>query len=244
VRFAWIRSPSGMRQIAPIAALAGIFIPSVFVIDVLQLITSLQRDALERGGRIRYGAEVRRIARSGDHYQIETTAETISARLLVNSAGLAAPQISQSAGGPSYTVELIRGEYYELRGGIARWNIRTLIYPAVPARSRSKGIHFGPRTDGSLFIGPSAVANSDPPTPKQVFLEAARKFVPQITAADLEYAYAGLRPKFIGNGTPDFMVQLEHTEPPLINLIGIDSPGLSACMALGKYVCAITLAAT
>jgi glycerol-3-phosphate dehydrogenase len=241
VRFTWIRSPSGVRHIAPIAALAGIFIPSVFVIDVMQLITSLQRDAVEHGCRIEYGSEVRRIARTGNHYRIETTTETVSARVLVNSAGVAAPQISQWAGGPAYTVELIRGEYYELRGGIARWNIHTLIYPAVPARSRSKGIHFGPRTDGRLFIGPTAVPTADPPTAKQVFVEAARKFVPQVTAADLEYAYAGVRPKYTRNGTSDFMVRLEETGPPLVNLIGIDSPGLSACMALGRHVSRITI---
>jgi L-2-hydroxyglutarate oxidase LhgO len=144
--------------------------------------------------------------------------------------------MSRLAGGPKYDVEFIRGDYYELKGGIERWGIRTLVYPAMPPRSRSKGIHFGPRTDGRLYIGPSATSASQP-AEKSVFLEAAQRFLPAVRDEDLDWAYFGLRPK---RGMPDnkadFTIRLERTNPPLVNLIGIDSPGLSASMGIARYV--------
>jgi L-2-hydroxyglutarate oxidase LhgO len=136
------------------------------------------------------------------------------------------------AGGPAYEVEFIRGDYYEVLGGFARWGIRTLVYPAMPSRSLSKGIHFGPRTDGRLFIGPSATPPAQE-SPKELFLQAARRFLPNIGEQDLKWACAGVRPKF---ATKDFVIRMDRTEPPLINLIGIDSPGLSASMAIARHV--------
>ena len=140
------------------------------------------------------------------------------------------------AGGPKYEIEFLRGDYYELIGGIARWKIHTLVYPATRAQSRSKGIHFGPRTDGRLYLGPNASPKMEQ-APKQLFLEAAQKFLPEIRETDLEWAYAGIRPKRVSNnGKSDFTIRLENTGIPLINLIGIDSPGLSASMAIAQYV--------
>ncbi len=237
IRFEWILSKSAVQKIAPVEAVAGIFIPSVCVVDVMQLIASLQRDAVDRGAEIRYGCEVRGIERFDDHYVMQTNKEEIRARIIVNSAGLGAASISRMAGGPVPEVQRIRGEYYELRGGVERWNIRTLVYPAMPAKSPSKGIHFGPRTDGRLFIGPDAAVFDAPPTPKQVFLQAARKFLPQLSEEDLEYSCAGVRPKYTRpDGVSDFLIRVEHTAPTLINLIGIDSPGLSASMGIATYV--------
>ena len=130
VTFQWIVSSGGIRKIAPIDALGGIFIPSVFVVDVLQLISSLQQNALKRNAEIHYSAAVENISKQSDHYVVCSSAKELTARALVNSAGLAATTISEMAGGPRYSVQLLRGEYYELQGGIARWGIRTLVYPA------------------------------------------------------------------------------------------------------------------
>jgi glycerol-3-phosphate dehydrogenase len=237
VHFEWIVSPAAVRRIAPIEAIGGIFIPSVCVIDVNALITSLQGDATKSGAEIRYESAVERISARHDQFAISTSTQEVAARLIVNSAGLAAPVISRMAGGLDYVIEPIRGEYYELRGGVERWNIRPLIYPATPSRSRSKGIHFGPRTDGRLFIGPDAAPADAPSTPKRVFLEAAQKFLPQISDDDLEYCCAGVRPKYTRrDGVSDFSITLDRRDPPLINLIGIDSPGLSASLAIAEYV--------
>jgi glycerol-3-phosphate dehydrogenase len=236
IPFQFVLSSGAARKLAPIEALGGIFIPSVCVIDLEGLMQSLAADAETAGAQFHFDSKVVGI-RSGDSgYVVETSQREIQARILVNSAGLGAHEISTMAGGPNYEVEFLRGDYYELLGGMEKWGVRTLVYPAMPPGSRSKGVHFGPRTDGRLYIGPSASTNLEQ-APKQLFLEAARKFIPAVGEADLQWAYAGTRPKNKSScEKSDFIIRLDRTTPPLVNLIGIDSPGLSASMAIGRYV--------
>ena len=236
IPFRFVLTPNGIRKLAPIEALGGIYIPSVCVIDLEQLAGSLEGDAKAAGAQFLYHSEVTDIAVNGSTFHMVTSSEELRSRVLINSAGLHAHEISVMAGGPKYEIEFVRGDYYELAGGVERWNIRTLIYPAAPPRSPTKGIHFGPRTDGRLFLGPSASPKNET-APKQLFLEAGRKFIPGIQDKDLDWAYAGIRPKRVpAGGKSDFTIGLDRTTPPLINLIGIDSPGLSASMAIARYV--------
>jgi len=237
--FRFVMTRAGVRNIAPIYALGGIFIPSVCVIDVPSLVQSFLDEAKTAGAQLFFDSEVARIAVEEASHFVQTTSTDLKARVLINAAGLRAHEVSVMAGGPAYDIEFIRGDYYELIGGIARWNIRTLVYPAMPALARSKGIHFGPRTDGRLYLGPSATPVSQEPQ-KELFLEAARRFLPDIREEDLQWAYYGIRPKRPANkGASDFGIQLERLTPPLINLIGIDSPGLSASMAIAHRVAEI-----
>lgn len=234
IPFRFILTPGAARQIAPIQAMGGIFIPSVCVIDLESLVEFVIKDAREANAQLRFGAEVIRIATS-NHCHIVQTAETeIQTRILINSAGLCAHEISAMAGGPRYDIEFTRGDYYELAGGIERWGIRTLVYPAMPPHSKSKGVHFGPRTDGRLYIGPSATP-APQEAPKEIFFNAARKFLPEIREDDLQWAYSGTRPKH----GKDFTIRLERSSPPFVNLIGIDSPGLSASMSIARRVAEI-----
>ncbi len=236
IPFRFVLTPDGIRRLAPIQALGGIYIPSVCVIDLEQFVSSLEADAIAAGAQFLYNSEVTGIAAEASTFRVITSSGELRSRILVNSAGLHAHEISVMAGGPKYEIEFIRGDYYELAGGVKRWNVRTLVYPATPPRSPTKGIHFGPRTDGRLFLGPSASPKTET-APKELFLEAGRKFISSIRESDLEWAYAGIRPKRVPvDGRSDFTIGLDRTIPPLINLIGIDSPGLSASMAIARYV--------
>ena len=239
----FVFTSAGVRRIAPISALGGIFIPSVCVIDLEALVTSLAQDAKSSGAQFAFNSEVKGITTEDSAHVIRTSTGEVKARLLINSAGLHAHEISDMAGGPRYDIEFIRGDYYEVAGGVQRWKIQTLVYPAMPPGSRSKGVHLGPRTDGRLYIGPSATSVSEQ-APKQLFLDAALKFLPEIRDEDLQWAYAGIRPKRASpGGKSDFTIRLDRPVPPLINLIGIDSPGLSASMAIARHVVEIVLAA-
>jgi L-2-hydroxyglutarate oxidase LhgO len=242
IPFRFLMTPGSVRDIAPVHALGGIFIPAVSVINVEQLIDSLANDASNAGAQFFYASEVVGIDVDRSSYIVRTSKGNIQARIVINSAGLEAHRISTMAGVGSYEIEFLRGDYYELIGGVERWNIRTLVYPATRRGSRSKGIHFGPRTDGRLYIGPSATPVSAAAAPKELFLAAARKFVPEIQDEDLRWAYAGIRPKYsLPNGTTDFMIRIERASPRFINLIGIDSPGLSASMAIARHVTQMAL---
>jgi glycerol-3-phosphate dehydrogenase len=236
IKFRFVLTPESVRKIAPIQALGGIFIPTVCVIDLEAFAESLVSEAMKAGASYFFQNEVVAIAADDYGYVVKTAKSEVCAYAVVNSAGLAAPAISRMEGGPSYEIELLRGDYYELVGGVNRWGIQTLVYPAMPPGSSSKGIHFGPRTDGRLYIGPSA-SRAPEAAPKQVFLEAAQRFIPDIRDADLKWAYAGTRPKNKSDGhNSDFIIRADRAAPPLINLVGIDSPGLSSSLAIANYV--------
>src|SRR5947207_2233628 len=161
IPFRFILTPAGIRHIAPIRALGGIFIPSVGVINLEALADAFIKDARNAGAEFLLGSELQSIVAGATRYVLRTAAREVEARILVNCAGLRAHEVSVMAGGPAYEVEYIRGDYYELAGGVARWNIHTLVYPAMPPHSRSKGIHLGPRTDGRLYVGPGAMPMSE-----------------------------------------------------------------------------------
>jgi glycerol-3-phosphate dehydrogenase len=231
IPFRFIFTASGVHKVAPIRALGGIFISSVRVINVEKLVESFTADARNAGAQFLYGTPVSFIQSQGSCFVVESSNGPVRTRMLINSAGLQAHEVSVMAGGPEYDIEFIRGDYYELNGGVERWGIRTLVYPAMPPGSRSKGVHLGPRTDGRLYIGPSATVATQA-APKELFVEAVRKFLPEVQDSDLRWAYYGTRPK-CGR---DFTIKLERSNPVLINLIGIDSPGLSASMAIARQV--------
>src|SRR5262249_12547105 len=123
IAFRFVITSSSIRQIAPIDALGGIFIPSVCVVNVERLVESITRDANAAGAQFVYGREVVAIDVAASHHVVRTTSDDFEARVLVNSAGLYAHEISQLAGGPKYDIEFIRGDYYELNGGMERWGI-------------------------------------------------------------------------------------------------------------------------
>jgi L-2-hydroxyglutarate oxidase LhgO len=241
VEFAF--TPRAVRKRAPVSALGGIFLPPVSVVDVQGVVACLEKDAIACGAQFFYNQEAKQIHNDGTAHSITTTGREIRARILVNSAGLQAHEISVMAGGPRYDIEFFRGDYYELIGGAERWGIHTLVYPAMPRHSLSKGIHLGVRTDGRLFIGPSAIRvaegklRDEDKAHGDLFLAAAKRFLPAIVDQDLRWSYAGIRPKRISvDGKADFTIRLDRVDAPLINLIGIDSPGLSAGLAIAGRV--------
>jgi len=118
-----------------------------------------------------------------------------------------------------------------------------LVYPAVSKKSPSKGIHFSPRTDGRLFIGPNARSvpakdyYEEDKTPVEVFLKHAIKYLPCLTKDDLVWAYSGIRAKITPDAEEsDFIINVDSISPTFVNLIGIESPGLASAMAIAEYV--------
>jgi L-2-hydroxyglutarate oxidase LhgO len=120
-----------------------------------------------------------------------------------------------------------------------------LIYPVPPPKITSAGIHLTLDLDGRMRLGPStqyvdgidyAVDNRH----KQLFYDSARKFLPSIAYDDLEPEMVGIRPKLQkpGEDIRDFIIRNESDKglPGLINLIGIESPGLTASPAIAEYV--------
>lgn len=235
-------TPKRVRELEPnINAIGGILIPEVCVIDSLNFVNSLRWDAEANGVRFVFNQEVKNVNVANWSYRLETGNEEFFARSVVNSAGLYADDVARLAGFNQYKVYPWRGEYYEIVGD-KRNLVRHLVNPVLPP-SQGKGAHFGPRVDGRLYFGPNArlVPSKDyyeeDKTPVEIFAQAIQRFCPAIKEENLLWAYSGIRPKITDSPQEsDFIVGADSRSPLWINLIGIESPGLSSAMAIANHI--------
>jgi L-2-hydroxyglutarate oxidase LhgO len=239
-------SPSRLRSWEPnLRACCGIVIPTVSVIDAAAFVQSLKSDAEAMGVEFACNHHVIGISVDAATYLVTTDRRTVRVASLINAAGLHADEIAALAlRTRKYALHPVRGEYYEVVAPEKKRLIGRLVYPALPPHATGKGIHFSPRPTGQLFVGPNAVPIADKTdytshkTPPGVFVEALQKFLPVLEERDLQWAYSGIRPclQTSDGRKQDFVIATDCEDPPLINLVGIESPGLSAALAIARYV--------
>lgn len=206
------------------------------IVDPYAFTRSLLDDACRNGADEVLSTRVLEIRRQSDFYTVLTTRGDIAAERIFNCAGLYADEIAAMVGLDQYRIFPWRGDYFRIDRDLG---IRTLIYPVKVKNAPGLGIHLTVGLDGSCRLGPDVepVASKGDFTPRPEklgkFLEAARVYLPSLTAADLSYDTCGIRPKLRGPSDrfeKDFVVQEDL--PGFVNLIGIESPGLTAAMAL------------
>ncbi|MBI2482797.1 FAD-dependent oxidoreductase [Candidatus Uhrbacteria bacterium] len=236
--------PWNVRKHEPaVRCIFGIHIPDVTVIDVPTLVRAFVHHAATRGAQFRYRTPVHAIERSGTRYHLTTGTNTIRANVVVNAAGLDAARLAKTAGAPEYRIDLYRGEYYEVLYPELRDAVRGLVYPVYRPGSPGLGIHLTKTMDGRLLIGPNAqriptpAALTENRTPPEPFLAAVQPFLPTLRREHLRYDHAGIRTKYVnGNEESDFVIALDHADPPLVNCIGIESPGVTAAPAIAEHI--------
>ena len=171
------------------------------------------------------------------------------ARAVVNSAGLQAHQVAASIEGfPREHIPKIfygKGSYFELTG---KSPFARLIYPAPPTSGGHLGIHMTLDLSGAARFGPDlewvdGVDYRVEPSRAADFGDAIKEYWPQLEATRLKPAYAGVRPKLSGpgEGARDFHISgpAEHGVAGIVNLFGMESPGLTSSLALGDYIAAM-----
>jgi L-2-hydroxyglutarate oxidase LhgO len=243
----WLTVAEAQRLEPQLNCVAALLSPSTGIIDSHALMLAYQGEAEAAGAAIAFRtpalsgralAEGFELAVGGD----EPT--TIRCRFLVNAAGLYAPAVARSIEGiptasipPAY---LCRGVYFTLSG---RSPFRRLIYP-VPVPG-GLGVHVTLDLAGQARFGPdvewiSEVDYAVDPRRGDSFYEAVRSYWPGLKDGALQPGYAGIRPKISGPAEPaaDFVVQgaEAHGLPGLVNLYGIESPGLTAALPLADAV--------
>lgn len=211
------------------------------IVDPFELTASLVTAARADGAEVIVSADVREIAREGDAYRLETTRGALAAAAVVNAAGLYADEVAAQAGVRKYAIHPCRGDYFRLR---SRASYRHLVYPVKTPGAPGLGIHLTIDLGGACRLGPDATyvrskKDYGPADPGKaaVFAEAARKLLGDIAAEDVEYDTCGIRPKLRAPGEKeerDFVIAEDL--PRFVNLVGIESPGLTSALAIAVEV--------
>jgi L-2-hydroxyglutarate oxidase LhgO len=221
--------------------------PSSGIVDSHALMLAYRADLEAAGGMVVLRAPVQGGRATPDGFMLDVGGAeptTVAARLLINCAGLGAPALARSiAGIPQETIPpafLRRGVYFTVTGPPP---FQRLIYP-VHGKS-GLDIHAVVDLAGRVRFGPDTewiekIDYSVDPARAAHFYPAIRSFWPALADGALQPAYAGIRPTITGPGEPplDFQVRTaaDHGVPGLVNLFGIESPGLTASLGLAEYV--------
>ena len=241
-----------LKKLEPaVRGVAALHSPSTGIIDSHTLMKRLESLAADSGVVFAYGCELARIDPCSGGYGLtvrdpDGTHTQLFTRTVINCAGLGCEEVAGMAGidtaEAGYGLNYCKGEYFHLAGKQAG-SITHLVYP-TPGEI-SLGTHIVIDMQGGLKLGPSAffVEKIDydvDPSHAGEFYTAARKLLPSIEEGDLSPDMAGIRPKIQGPGEPvkDFIIAHEADRglPGLVNLIGIESPGLTACLAIAEHV--------
>jgi L-2-hydroxyglutarate oxidase LhgO len=220
------------------------------IVDAHELIKALEGTATKSGALILYRSELQQATRTDHGFCLEIASplgqERLVTSLLVNAAGLESDRVSLMASVPGYRLQWCKGDYFAVSDRRLAGQVRHLIYPVPRKNLVGLGIHLTMDLGGRLRAGPDAAyvgrdqdysvdASKGPK-----FAAAIRRMFPALDPDALSPEMAGIRPKLQGPDQPweDFIVREEVLPAPLrlINLIGIESPGLTACLAIAERV--------
>jgi L-2-hydroxyglutarate oxidase LhgO len=238
-----------------ITATAALYCPTTGVVDSHGLMQCFIAIATRNNAHIAYRAEVTAIEKTADGYRVTAANDdetfTFNTRVIINCAGLHSDKVAALAGidvdEAGYRLHFCKGEYFSVGNGKQKL-VSRLVYPVPPAKTTGLGVHVTLGLDGRMRLGPSveyvnSIEYSVDINKKQMFFDSAKTFLPFIEYDDLEPEMAGVRPKLQGPDEEyrDFIIQQESDKglPGLINLIGIESPGLTASPAIARYVTAM-----
>ena len=238
-----------LKELVPgIGGIGGMLSPHTAIFDPFLYCIALAENAAANGTVFHFNSEVVSIRKENGAFQIGTkSGETYTSELLINCAGLYSARISEMAGVPGYHIYPCRGEYFIL-DKVADELLQIPVYPAPKPGIGGLGVHLTPTVDGNILIGPSAEYVDDPDDCSctarimDQLLTEAKMLLPAIEKKHIIGAYAGIRPKQAPpdqGGYRDFVIKEEEACPGLINLIGIESPGLTASVPIARMVCGL-----
>ena len=243
-----------------IEAAAALEVPSTGILSAEDLIKTLARLATDQGASLLTRTRVARLDPHADSVAVtlvegdagegaERSEETIETRCVVNCAGLYSDEIAAMLGNHDHRIYPVRGEYCELVRSKS-YLINNLVYPLPHADGLSLGVHLTRTLWDTVLVGPTADYVADKNDyernrlPIEEFVRRAKSMLPEIEAADLQLAYSGIRAKLVPpghQGIADFVIARDTNVPRAIQLIGIESPGLTSSLAIAEQV--VSLAA-
>ncbi len=233
-----------------VRGVAALLSPSTGIVDSHHYLQSLLAAAENRGAQLVLDTRVERLQRAPDGWIAEGVSGgepfQLRAEQVINAGGLFAQQLASRTEGLRADLisplHLCQGRYFSYSG---RSPFQHLIYPMPEANTAGLGIHATLDMGGQLRFGPDvhyldALDYAVDETLREPFARAIARYFPSLDPGRLSPGYSGIRPKLSGPGEPaaDFLIQtpLDHGLPGLINLFGIESPGLTASLAIAERI--------
>jgi L-2-hydroxyglutarate oxidase LhgO len=248
----WLATDEAVALEPALHCVAALHSPSTGIVDSHALMLALQGDLEAAGGWLAVRSPVRAIAPGDDGFVLRVGGEApseLAARVVVNAAGLSAPGVAGSFDGFDHAhlpqAHWAKGNYFSLA---THAPFTRLIYP-VPEPG-GLGVHltldlagqarFGPDVEWLTLASPDAIDYRVDAARAGAFATEIRRYWPALPEAALQPAYSGVRPKLQGPGAAaqDFVLQgpADHGVAGWINLFGIESPGLTASLAIADEV--------
>jgi len=234
-----------IKSIEPnVVCIGAMLSPSTGIIDSHEFMTALHAELEAHNGIVLLNSEVTDMTRSSDGFELMVGGDRARCRTLVNAAGFNAQRLADSfdlvAKSKVPDRHLAKGHYFSYQG---KSPFGHLIYP-LPSEG-GLGIHATNDLSGAARFGPDVTWVDDvdyrfDDSRKPAFVTAVRRYYPGLDEDRLVPAYTGIRAKVVGPGKSagDFVIhgEADHGVPNLVNLYGIESPGLTASLAIAEYV--------
>lgn len=236
-----------MQAVQPgVGGISALYSPSSGIVCPYGLTIGLAENAHDNGVHFHLGQEVVSIDVLPEGGFTVTTASgtRIETKVLINAAGLFADSICRMVGIEEYSIYPCRGEYYVLDKRLDG-SLKTLVYPAPRIDDPGLGIHLTPTVDGNILIGPSAeyIGEHEDYACTAEIMDSLRKegheLLPELRMSDFIRNFSGVRAKQTPpetGGNMDFVIEDRKDIRGFINLLGIESPGLTSAPAIAEMV--------
>lgn len=228
-----------------VQAQAALYSPDTGIIGVHDLMNYFLARALNNKTHIVYQTKVVRIEKESNHYRIFThnangESFEFSSAVVINAAGLESDTIANMMGS-NYRLHYCKGDYCSV-SRVKKGTVQKLIYPVPAKKHIGLGVHLTMDLNGRFKLGPDItyierkedyqVAHEK----AELFYQSASKFLPFLKKENIHPDMAGIRPKLQGpvDDFHDFVIK--EASPGFINLVGIESPGMTASPAIAQYV--------